>query len=101
GRPAVDPRGRIHTFCHAVPGRWHVMGVTQAAGLSLRWFRDNFGVTSSAGKRDPYDILAEEASRIPAGSDGVLWAQYLMGARTPHCDPHARAALVGLAANHG
>jgi xylulokinase len=97
-RPEFDPRGRVHTFCHAVPGRWHVMGVTQAAGFSLRWFRDQFGV--SAGEGDPYDRLLAEASQVPAGSDGVLWAPYLMGERTPHLDPNARAALVGLAATH-
>ncbi len=101
--PFTDPRGRLHTFCHAVPGRWHVMGVTQAAGLSLRWFRDTFGLGTVAGakERDPYDLLAEEAARVPAGAEGVLWAPYLMGERTPHLDPDARAALVGLAANHG
>ena len=104
-RPALDKRGRVHTFCHAVPGRWHVMGVTQAAGLSLRWFRDRFGVGEASGekaaeKRDPYDLLSEEAETAPPGSDGVLWAPYLMGERTPHLDPHARAALVGLAASH-
>lgn len=99
-RPALDPKGRIHTFCHAIPGRWHVMGVTQAAGLSLRWFRDNFG-TVAKDNRDPYDQLGDEAAKIPAGSDGVLWAPYLMGERTPHLDPHARGALIGLAANHG
>ncbi len=104
-RPEFDPRGRVHTFCHAVPQRWHVMGVTQAAGFSLRWFRDQFGVGPAAGgaadaARDPYDALLEEASRVPAGSDGVLWAPYLMGERTPHLDPNARAALVGLAATH-
>jgi len=98
-RPALDPRGRIHTFCHAVPGRWHVMGVTQAAGLSLRWFRDRFGVTAQNG-RDPYDALAEEASSAPAGSEGAYWLPYLMGERTPHLDPNARAALVGLTASH-
>jgi xylulokinase len=96
-RPVTDPRGRLHTFCHAVPGTWHVMGVTQAAGLSLRWLRDlvasNGGVT--------YDDLTAEAARVPPGADGVLWAPYLMGERTPHCDPNIRAALVGLAANHG
>jgi xylulokinase len=97
--PKMDPRGRLHTFCHAVPGRWHVMGVTQAAGLSLRWFRDHFGVSSS-GNRDPYDVLAEEAASVGSGSDGVLWAPYLMGERTPHLDPDARAALLGLTANH-
>ena len=131
-RPALDRGGRVHTFCHAVPGRWHVMGVTQGAGLSLRWFRDRFGVRAAlthagnathaelgdstqatsgdaraetggdahAENRDPYELLCEEASVAPAGSDGVLWAPYLMGERTPHLDPHARAALVGLAANH-
>ena len=94
-RPATDPRGRLHTFCHAVPGRWHVMGVTQAAGLSLRWFRDQLAAGAS------YDQLTAEAASVPSGADGVLWAPYLMGERTPHCDPNARAALVGLAASHG
>jgi len=73
------------------------MGVTQAAGLSFRWLRSliaaNGGVT--------YDDLTAEAARVPAGADGVLWAPYLMGERTPHCDPAIRAALVGLAAHHG
>ncbi len=98
-RPALDPQGRLHTFCHAIPGRWHVMGVTQAAGLSLRWIRDRFGVSSKDG-RDPYDILAEEASAAPAGSEGAFWLPYLMGERTPHLDPNARAAIVGLTASH-
>jgi xylulokinase len=98
-RPALDPAGRLHTFCHAIPGRWHVMGVTQSAGLSLRWFRDRFGVVLKDG-RDPYDILAEEASAAPAGSEGAFWVPYLMGERTPHLDPNARAALVGLTASH-
>jgi xylulokinase len=98
-QPVLDPRGRLHTFCHAIPDRWHVMGVTQAAGLSLRWFRDTFGVTGSA-TADPYDSLAHEASAIPAGADGVLWAPYLMGERTPHLDSEVRAALLGLAASH-
>jgi xylulokinase len=99
-RPALDPKGRLHTFCHAIPGRWHVMGVTQSAGLSLRWFRDNFG-TATQDARDPYERLSDEAATAPPGCDGVLWAPYLMGERTPHLDPHARAALIGLAANHG
>jgi xylulokinase len=72
-----------------------MMGVTQAAGLSLRWFRDQ--ITAGAS----YDQLTAEAARVAPGADGVLWAPYLMGERTPHCDPNARAALVGLAANHG
>lgn len=100
-RPALDQRGRVHTFCHAVPGRWHVMGVTQAAGLSLSWFRDRFGVIGKdTDNRNPYDLLCEEAALAPPGSDGVLWTPYLMGERTPHLDPHARAALVGLTALH-
>jgi xylulokinase len=107
-RPALDPQGRLHTFCHAIPGRWHVMGVTQAAGLSLRWFRDRFGValavrtSGSAGSEgsDPYDLLADEARSAPAGSEGAFWLPYLMGERTPHLDPNARAALVGLTASH-
>jgi xylulokinase len=98
-RPALDPKGRVHTFCHAVPERWHVMGVTQGAGLSLRWFRDQFGAGVDDG-RDPYERMSEEAATVPPGSDGVLWAPYLMGERTPHLDPHARAALVGLNASH-
>lgn len=98
-RPALDRRGRIHTFCHAVPGRWHVMGVTQAAGLSLRWLRDQ--CFRDAGSGDAaYEAITAEARTSPAGSGGVLWAPYLMGERTPHCDPDVRAALVGLSAAH-
>ncbi len=103
-RPAMDPAGRLHTFCHAIPGRWHVMGVTQAAGLSLRWYRDNFGAASPGVQRkdgrDPYDVFAEEAAAAPPGSEGAVWAPYLMGERTPHLDPNARAALIGLTASH-
>lgn len=79
------------------------MGVTQAAGLSLRWFRDRFGTQGkdlNKNDRDPYELLCEEAAAAPPGSDGVLWAPYLMGERTPHSDPNARAALVGLSAMH-
>jgi xylulokinase len=82
------------------------MGVTQGAGLSLRWFRDQFGVTANkvpdgdVSKGDPYDSLTAEAARVPPGADGLLWAPYLMGERTPHLDPDARAALVGLTASH-
>jgi xylulokinase len=93
-QPVVEPKGRIHTFCHAIPGRWHVMGVTQGAGLSLRWFRDQFGSGAS------YDALMKEAAEAPAGADGLLFAPYLMGERTPHLDPNARGAFVGLTAQH-
>jgi xylulokinase len=98
-RPALDPLGRIHTFCHAIPSRWHVMGVTQAAGLSLRWFRDNFAVDSS-GARESYEGLTAEAAKVSPGVDGLLWTPYLMGERTPHLDAGARGALVGLTASH-
>ena len=107
-RPALDARGRIHTFCHAIPGRWHVMGVTQAAGLSLRWFRDTFGIAHQAtqgatqipDELDPYQFLSAEAAASPPGADGLLWAPYLMGERTPHLDPNARGALVGIHPSH-
>jgi xylulokinase len=92
--PTRDPLGRLHTFCHAVPGRWHVMGVTQAAGLSLRWLRDTIAPETS------YDELTAEAAQITAGSDGLLWTPYLLGERTPHLDSQARAAFVGLTASH-
>jgi xylulokinase len=97
--PVRDPGGRIHTFCHAVPQRWHVMGVTQAAGYSLRWFRDQFGAVGDPAE-DAYARLMTEASAAPAGADGLLWAPYLMGERTPHLDPNARGALVGISATH-
>ncbi len=99
--PALDPKGRVHTFCHALPERWHVMGVTQGAGLSLRWFRDQFGVgANDMVGADPYDSLTAEGACVAPGADGLLWAPYLMGERTPHLDPDARAALVGLTASH-
>jgi xylulokinase len=98
-KPALDRAGRVHTFCHAVPGRWHVMGVTQGAGLSLRWFRDQFGAGTEDG-RDPYERITAEAATVAPGANGLLWTPYLMGERTPHLDPHARAALVGLTASH-
>src|SRR5712671_42083 len=104
-RPALELQGRLHTFCHAIPGRWHVMGVTQAAGLSLRWFRDQFGAGADGegakkDRRDPYDRLTDEAAKAPPGCHGLLWTPYLMGERTPHLDPNARAALVGLTVSH-
>jgi len=92
--PSIDLKGRIHTFCHAVPNRWHVTGVTQAAGLSFRWFRDNFAEDES------YDRLVEEAAKISVGADGLLWTPYLMGERTPHIDSLVRASLIGLTASH-
>jgi xylulokinase len=102
--PKLDPRGRIHTFCHAVPGKWHVMGVTQGAGLSLRWFRDHFGAAESWYARqadvDPYELIIREAEKVRPGSDGLLWLPYLMGERTPHLDSQARGMWFGLTAAH-
>jgi xylulokinase len=92
--PTKDRLGRLHTFCHAAPGVWHVMGVTNGAGLSLRWLRDTFAAGTS------YDELSAEAAKVPAGSDGMLWAPYLFGERTPHLDANARAAFVGITASH-
>ncbi len=97
--PIRDPLGRLHTFCHAVPGRWHVMGVTQAAGLSLRWLRDVLS-PGVDGQPASYPALLALAAQAPAASDGVLWAPYLFGERTPHLDPEVRAAFAGLAASH-
>jgi xylulokinase len=92
--PAYDPAGRVHTFCHAVAGAWHVMGVTQGAGLSLQWFRNQL-----AGGAE-YDALTVEAAQAPAGSKGLVWLPYLMGERTPHLDALARGGWIGLTAGH-
>ena len=97
--PVKDPLGRLHTFCHAAPNRWHIMGVTNGAGLSLRFFRDTFAPASSPASS--YDGLSAKAASAPPGSDGLLWAPYLFGERTPHLDPEARAAFVGITASHG
>lgn len=97
-RPALDSQGRLHTFCHAIPDRWHVMGVTQAAGLSLRWLRGQLGLTEQGD--EAYALMTREAAAVEPGADGVLWAPYLMGERTPHLDPGIRAAMIGLAATH-
>lgn len=93
GQPTLDPKGRLHTFCHAAPGLWHVMGVTNGAGLSFRYLKDTFMPLNS------YDDLTTLAADVPPGSDGLLWAPYLFGERTPHLDPNARAAFVGITAS--
>ena len=102
--PLLDPRGRVHTFCHAVPGKWHVMGVTQGAGISLRWFREQCGESETWVARqigvDSYDLLVQEAEKAPPGSDGLVFLPYLMGERTPYLDPQARGMWFGLTASH-
>ena len=104
-KPLIDPKGRIHTLCHAIPDTWHVMGVAQASGLSLKWLRDNFfgDVCATAGlmKVDPYYLMDKMAEKVPVGADGLLYLPYLMGERTPHRDPDARGVFFGLSAAHG
>ncbi len=100
----IDPKGRVHTFCCAVPGAWHVMGVTQGAGLSLKWFRDNFcgaeKETAAAMGVDPYYLMDKEAEQSPIGCNRLLYLPYLMGERTPHLDPDCRGVFFGLSAIH-
>lgn len=100
----IDPKGRVHTCCCAVPGAWHVMGVTQAAGLSLKWFRDNFcqDYIEEAKRQgvDSYDLINRDIEKIPAGSGRLIYLPYLMGERTPHLDPDCRGVFFGLSAIH-
>lgn len=92
--PAIEPEGRLHAFCHSVPGKWHFMGVMLSAAGSLRWHRDTFAPGEDFG-----DFVAKVAD-IPAGSDGLIFLPYLTGERTPHPDPLARGAFVGLTVRH-
>ena len=100
----IDKKGRVHTFCHAVPGTWHIMGVTQAAGLSLKWFKDNLcgleNQNSASSGVDVYEELNREAKSVKSGSEGLMYLPYLMGERTPHLDPYARGVFFGLTARH-
>lgn len=100
----IDPQGRVHTFCCAVPGAWHVMGVTQAAGLSLKWYRDNFCSaeieTANGMGVDPYYLMDKQAKRSPIGCNKLIYLPYLMGERTPHADPDCRGVFFGLSAIH-
>jgi xylulokinase len=93
-RYASDPEGRVHAFCHAVPGAWHAMGVMLSAAGSLRWLRD------AVGDETEYATLLAEAAEWEPGAEGLLFAPYLAGERTPHADPGARAAFVGLGLRH-
>lgn len=102
---SIDPKGRVHTFCCAVPGAWHVMGVVQSAGLSLQWLRNTcYGAereASAAMGVDPYDLMNREAERSPIGANRLIYLPYLMGERSPHLDPNCRGVFFGLSAMHG
>ncbi|HTE18087.1 MAG TPA: FGGY-family carbohydrate kinase, partial [Armatimonadota bacterium] len=102
--PTVDPQLRLHTFCHAVRGKWHQMGVMLSAGGSLRWYRDVMAgaevEVARAMRIDPYQLIAEQARHAPAGSEGLLFLPYLTGERTPHPDPNARGVFFGLTLRH-
>jgi xylulokinase len=102
--PQVDPQGRLHTFCHAVHGKWHMMGVTLSAGGSLQWFRNALcqadAGTAKRLKIDVYDLLTDEAKQTPPGAEGLFFLPYLAGERTPHADPLARGAFVGITLKH-
>jgi len=101
---STDPGGRVHTFCHSVPGKWHVMGVMLSAGGSLRWYRDALcPVEMEMGREtgtDPYEYITAEAAEVPIGSEGLLFLPYLTGERTPHKDPDAKGAFIGLSLRH-
>ncbi|MCL1823546.1 MAG: xylulokinase [Oscillospiraceae bacterium] len=101
---SIDKGGRVHTFCCAVPGAWHVMGVTQSAGLSLKWFRDNLcwgEMETALGMNvDPYYLLDRMASDVPISANRLFYMPYLNGERTPHLDPNARGSFVGLSTMH-
>jgi xylulokinase len=101
----VDPQGRLHTFCHAVRGKWHVMGCVLSAGGSLQWFRNQLCQAEIAAARkqkiDPYELITADAATAPAGSEGLFFLPYLTGERTPHADPNARGSWIGLSLRHG
>ena len=101
---STDPLGRVHTFCHAVPGKWHVMGVMLSAGGALQWYRnalckEEMDLAKASG-RDAYTYITEAAEGIPPGAEGLLFLPYLSGERTPHKDPFAKAAFIGLSFRH-
>ena len=99
-----NPGGKLQVFCNNLPDKWHTMGVTLAAGGSLRWIRDNLGLSEGEAARwmgvDVYELLSEEASRAKPGSEGLFFLPYLIGERCPHADPHARGGFVGLTLRH-
>lgn len=100
----IDKGGRVHTFCCAVPGAWHVMGVTLGAGLSLQWFKKNFCkdliAVAEKENKDIYDLMTEEAESVEIGAERLIYLPYLMAERTPHLDPECRGVFFGLSAIH-
>ena len=102
--PKVDPKCRIHTFCHAVPGRWHLQGAILAAGLCLRWFKENLGqleqISGNLYNTDPYDLLSKEAELAEPGCRGLVFLPYLLGERSPYMDPNAKGVMFGLRLEH-
>jgi xylulokinase len=104
-RLTIEPQGRLHAFCHAVPGNWHLMGVTLSAGGSFRWYRDTFADTEKEQanrlNKDVYDIITAGAAQIRAGAEGLLFLPYLTGERTPYPDPNARGIFYGITVRHG
>ncbi len=97
----IDPKGRVHTFCCAVPNAWHIMGVTQAAGLSLKWFKNNiYEGFDPTGEKASYELINREIEEVEIGSEKLIYLPYLMGERTPHLDPNARGVFFGLSAKH-
>jgi len=100
-----EPQGRLHAFCHAVPGKWHLMGVQLSSAGSFQWFKNNFGgeemAREKAGGPNAYDSLTAAAAAAPAGCEGLIFLPYLTGERTPHPDPNARGAFIGLTLRHG
>lgn len=100
----IDAGGRIHTFCHAVRDKWHVMGCVLSAGGSFQWYRNQFAqsevAVAAAMGVDPYELLTKQAAQAPAGSEGLFFLPYLTGERTPHADPNARGSWIGMSLRH-
>jgi len=103
--PVYDPEGRLHSFCHAVPGKWHLMGVTLSAAGSQKWYYDTFGPSKSIMQERPdlkkYKLLDAQAEKISAGSNGLIFLPYLSGERSPHGDAYARGVFFGISYVHG
>jgi xylulokinase len=101
----VEPEGKLHAFCHAVPGKWHLMGVMLSAAGSFQWFKNELGGEEQKreenGEGNAYDFLTEAAAEVQLGCEGLVFLPYLSGERTPYPDPHARGAFVGLTLRHG